>query len=66
MTRSRVRRYERPITIFVTARPYRCAGCAAVHQVGLGGRWAMISELKAAGCPDCAGTVFRPLPLGAR
>ena len=49
-----------------TARPYRCAGCAAVHQVGPGGRWAMISELKAAGCPECAGTVFRPLPLGAR
>jgi predicted methyltransferase len=49
-----------------TARPYRCTGCAAVHPVGPGGRWAMISELKAAGCPECAGTVFRPLPLGTR
>jgi len=48
------------------ARPYRCAGCGAVHQVGPGGRWAMISELKAAGCPECAGTVFRPMPLGTR
>ena len=48
------------------ARPYRCAGCAAVHQVGPGGQWAVISELKAAGCPGCGGTVFRPQPLGAR
>jgi N4-bis(aminopropyl)spermidine synthase len=46
-------------------RPYRCAGCQAVHPVGPGQRWAQIGELKAAGCPDCAGTVFRPLPLGA-
>ena len=46
-------------------RPYRCAGCGAVHQVGPGARWSVIAELKAAGCPDCGGTVLRPLALGA-
>lgn len=45
------------------ARPYRCAGCGAVHQVGRGAPWALIAELKAAGCPECGGTVLRPLPL---
>jgi len=44
------------------ARPYRCAGCAAVHLVGPGQRWSRIADLQAAGCPSCAGTVFRPLP----
>ncbi|HUY46232.1 MAG TPA: bis-aminopropyl spermidine synthase family protein [Streptosporangiaceae bacterium] len=47
-------------------RPYRCAGCRAVHPVGAGARWQRISELKSAGCPDCAGTVFRPMPLEPR
>jgi N4-bis(aminopropyl)spermidine synthase len=47
-------------------RPYRCAACRAVHQVGPGARWSRIAELQAAGCPDCGGTVFRPLPLVAR
>src|SRR6266851_5148784 len=47
-------------------RPYRCAGCAAVHTVGPGGRWSRISELKSAGCPECAGTVFRPMALERR
>jgi predicted methyltransferase len=47
-------------------RPYRCAQCKAVHPVGPGGRWPHISELKSAGCPDCAGTVFRPMPLEQR
>jgi hypothetical protein len=46
-------------------RPYRCAGCGAVHQVGPGARWAMIGDLKAAGCPECGGTVLRPLALSA-
>jgi predicted methyltransferase len=45
------------------ARPYRCAGCGAVHEVGPGARWATIGELKAAGCPHCHGTVLRPMPL---
>jgi predicted methyltransferase len=46
-------------------RPYRCAGCGAVHEVGPGARWATIGELKAAGCPGCHGSVLRPLPLGS-
>jgi predicted methyltransferase len=46
-------------------RPYRCAGCGAVHQVGPGAPWALIAELKAAGCPECGGTVLRPLALSA-
>jgi predicted methyltransferase len=45
----------------VVARPYRCAGCKAVHRVGPGEQWPRIADLQAAGCPDCAGTVFRPL-----
>jgi N4-bis(aminopropyl)spermidine synthase len=51
------------------ARPYRCAGCGAVHQVGPGARWSTIARLKADGCPDCGGTVLRPMALskdGAR
>jgi predicted methyltransferase len=48
------------------SRPYRCAGCRAVHPVGPGGRWPRIADLQAAGCPDCAGTVFRPLARGPR
>ena len=50
-------------------RPYRCADCGAVHQVGPGARWSAIAQLKAAGCPDCGGTVLRPMALrgaGAR
>jgi predicted methyltransferase/GNAT superfamily N-acetyltransferase len=46
-------------------RPYRCAGCGAVHEVGPGARWATIGELKAAGCPACQGTVLRPMPLAS-
>jgi GNAT superfamily N-acetyltransferase len=49
----------------VAVRPYRCAGCGAVHEVGPGARWVTIGELKAAGCPDCHGTVLRPMPLGS-
>src|SRR6202040_22355 len=42
-------------------RPYRCARCKAVHEVGPGSRWPRIAALQAAGCPACAGTVFRPM-----
>ena len=44
-------------------RPYRCASCKAVHEVGPGARWPRIAALQAAGCPDCGGTTFRPLAL---
>ena len=47
-------------------RPYRCAGCRAVHEVGLAATWPQIAALQAAGCPDCGGTVFRPMPLVPR
>jgi hypothetical protein len=47
-------------------RPYKCAGCATVQEVGPSGRWPKIAELQAAGCPECGGTVFRPMPLKAR
>ena len=47
-------------------RPYRCASCAAVHEVGPGGRWPRIAVLQAEGCPECGGTVFRPMSLGSR
>jgi predicted methyltransferase/DNA-directed RNA polymerase subunit RPC12/RpoP len=47
-------------------RPYRCARCRAVHQVGPGGRWPRIAALQAARCPECGGDVFRPMPLQAR
>ncbi len=47
----------------VSTRPYRCARCREVHEVGPGGRWPQIAALQAAGCPACAGTVFRPMPL---
>jgi len=51
----------------VTAtRPYRCARCRAVHEVGPGGRWPLIAALQAGGCPQCGGTVFRPMPRQAR
>jgi predicted methyltransferase len=57
-------------------RPYRCAGCGAVQVVGAvpvagstdgqAGRWATIADLKAAGCPACGGTTFRPQPREPR
>jgi predicted methyltransferase len=50
-------------------RPYRCANCAAVHLVGTGpqaGPWASIGQLKAAGCPACGTTTFRPMPRQQR
>ena len=47
-------------------RPYRCAQCKAVLDVGPGGRWPQIAALQADGCPDCGGTIFRPMPLVAR
>ena len=62
-------RYDGPLYTAerrVITRRYRCAGCAAVHVVGPGTDWAQIGALKAAGCPDCAGTVFRPMALERR
>jgi predicted methyltransferase len=50
----------------VRLRPYRCASCRAVHQVGPGGPWARIAALQAAGCPQCGGGTFRPMALQAR
>jgi len=47
-------------------RPYRCAGCGAVHAVGPGTQWSKIASLQAAGCPGCGGTVFRPMALRQR
>jgi N4-bis(aminopropyl)spermidine synthase len=47
----------------VVTRPYRCARCRAVHEVGPGGRWPHIAALQEAGCPACGGTIFRPMPL---
>jgi predicted methyltransferase len=47
-------------------RPYRCASCPAVHEVGPGSRWPRIADLQEAGCPDCGGTTFRPMALQAR
>jgi predicted methyltransferase/DNA-directed RNA polymerase subunit RPC12/RpoP len=47
-------------------RPYQCANCRAVHPVGPGARWPKIASLQAEGCPDCGGTVFRPMPLKQR
>jgi N4-bis(aminopropyl)spermidine synthase len=48
------------------SRPYRCARCHGVYQVGPGGRFPRIAALQAAGCPQCGGTVFRPMPLRPR
>jgi predicted methyltransferase len=62
-------RFDGPLysaqTRAAVTRPYQCAACGAVHQVGPGARWATIAELKATGCPDCGDTVLRPRPLRA-
>jgi predicted methyltransferase/DNA-directed RNA polymerase subunit RPC12/RpoP len=50
----------------VATRPYRCAQCKAVQQVGPGSRWPQIAALQAAGCPECGGRIFRPMPLTQR
>jgi N4-bis(aminopropyl)spermidine synthase len=47
-------------------RPYRCASCLAVYEVGPGSRFPQIAALQDAGCPACGGAVFRPMPLAAR
>jgi len=47
-------------------RPYRCAQCKAVQQVGPGSRWPQIAALQEAGCPECGGRTFRPMPLAQR
>jgi hypothetical protein len=59
-------RYDGPLYTAdgrVINRRYRCAGCTAVQVIGPGTEWAHIAALKAAGCPGCAGTVFRPMAL---
>jgi predicted methyltransferase len=62
--------YDGPLytadTRAASVRPYRCASCKAVHEVGPGARWPQISALQAAGCPDCGGTTFRPMALVPR
>lgn len=59
-------RYDGPLytadTRPVPRRPYRCAGCEAVHEVGPGASRSSVAELRRAGCPVCGGTTFRPLP----
>jgi predicted methyltransferase len=47
-------------------RPYRCAQCKTVQAVGPGSQWPRIAALQEAGCPECGGTNFRPMPLVAR
>jgi predicted methyltransferase len=53
-------------------RPYRCAGCGAIHPVGRAPAgeaqpaWAQIADLQAAGCPACGGVTFRPMPRRQR
>jgi N4-bis(aminopropyl)spermidine synthase len=47
-------------------RPYRCASCRAVYEVGPGGRFPQIAALQQAGCPACGAVVFRPMPLVSR
>jgi hypothetical protein len=63
-------RYDGPLytadSRVAATRPYRCAACRAVHEVGPGSRWPQIANLQAAGCPECGGTTFRPMPLVAR
>lgn len=49
------------------SRPYRCASCGTIYQVGRAAgeapqpNWATIGELQAAGCPACGGSTFRPM-----
>jgi predicted methyltransferase len=53
-------------------RPYRCAACGAVYLVGRAQddgeppAWSTIADLRAAGCPACGGTTFRPMPRRQR
>jgi predicted methyltransferase/DNA-directed RNA polymerase subunit RPC12/RpoP len=47
-------------------RPYRCAACRAIHQVGPGAPHLKIADLQAAGCPDCGATIFQPMSLHPR
>jgi N4-bis(aminopropyl)spermidine synthase len=47
-------------------RPYRCASCRSVYDVGPGSRFPRIAALQQAGCPACGGAVFRPMPLVPR
>jgi predicted methyltransferase/DNA-directed RNA polymerase subunit RPC12/RpoP len=63
-------RYDGPLytadTRAAPTRQYRCARCKAVHEVGPGARWPQVAALQANGCPDCGGTIFRPMQLVQR
>jgi predicted methyltransferase len=43
-------------------RPYRCASCGTIQQVGRGAQWTTVDVLRSAGCPECGAAKFRPLP----
>ncbi|HEY0641343.1 MAG TPA: bis-aminopropyl spermidine synthase family protein [Pseudonocardiaceae bacterium] len=45
------------------ARGYQCLACKERLVVGPGERWAMIEQLKQAGCPACGKRRFRPSSL---
>ncbi|MHB1592737.1 MAG: bis-aminopropyl spermidine synthase family protein [Streptosporangiaceae bacterium] len=53
-------------------RPFLCAACGAVYLVGRAEddgeppTWSTIADLRAAGCPACGGTTFRPMPRRQR
>jgi len=59
--------YDGPLytadTRAAATRPYRCAQCKALQQVGPGGQYPQIAALQEAGCPQCGGRTFRPMPL---
>jgi predicted methyltransferase len=46
-------------------RPYRCASCNTIQQVGRGAQWSTVEVLRRGGCPECGATKFRPLPRRA-
>lgn len=60
--------YEGPLYTADTragrVRPYRCASCGSVYQVGEP-PWSTIAELKTATCASCGGSTFRPMPRSA-
>lgn len=42
------------------SRRYRCRGCGSEHLVGPRAAVTSVAALRAAGCPECGGTVFEP------
>lgn len=57
-------RYDEPIYTgeLRAPRPYRCASCDTVQQVGRGAQWSTVEVLRRGGCPECGATKFLPLP----